>query len=628
MDMEKIRKEGFCRIAGATSGLLLAIPNLYPIFAPIQIFALLTIFYLGAKRENKYSNILTAGIYMGLFYTLPQMVALRLPVQITAILLIHLIVIMTVLTFCSAWLIRGGSFWGAFAVGAFLVVLDWINFKMVPLWGTAQSIVRPWSQYPNLIQFGSLTGITGIIFVLGTLQALIVSAIVNPQIRRRLLTAAIFVVLFFTSADLIVLNQRPSGKLKVAAIGWATSGFKDVAYAQTPEGFEELYVKPATKAASYGAKLIVSPEIGFCISEYDRNEWLEKFQSISSKYNVVLAVGYLDVSDKQNRLMYIIPNGKSLPEYSKTYLIPFFEDYKKGDGQLRIIDINGVSVGGMICQDDNFTQFSREYGRKKVSVVAVPTLDWSVVKSTHLQNSIHRAIESRYAIVRAAMDGISAIIAPGGKVLASCDHFKNGPAVIMAEVPIYKYRTLFSVAGHWPVMASAVFLVIYLSCISDKKLIRIKWISEGEKMETTSLKIRNIVFSSLIVIFIMLQSVIMGLGRYLGFGRYLLLVVLSLIAILLVLAIAMIVLTAKIRESKLRKTFFMLAGASAAAIPICAVLHNVVYGLFFHGKDGDEAVFFVLAVLVFPALFILSSLASIITGIYSSFKKRNSCGSI
>lgn len=141
-------------------------------------------------------------------------------------------------------------------------------------------------------------------------------------------------------------------------------------------------------------------------------------------------------------------------------------------------------------------------------------------------------------------------------------------------------------------------------------------------METINLKIRNIVFSSLIVIFVILQSVIMGLGRYLGFGRYFLWVVLSLIAILLVLAIAMIVLTAKIRESKLRKTFFMLAGASAAAIPICAILHNVVYGLFFHGKDGDEAVFFVLAVLVFPALFILSSLAGITAGVFERLKKK------
>jgi apolipoprotein N-acyltransferase len=348
----------------------------------------------------------------------------------------------------------------------------WLNFTAIPLWGTAQSIARPWSQYPFLIQFSSLTGITGIVFVLGTLQALIVSAIVNPRIRRRLLAAFVYVVLIFVIADLIIYYQRPEGKLKVAAIGWATNGFKDPEdaqeYAQTPQGFEELFAKPAAKAAGQGARLIVSPEMGFYINKYDRSEWLKKFQTISSKFNVFLAVGYYNVSERQNRLMYITPDGKSLPEYSKTYLIPFFENYIKGDGHLRIIDINGISTGGMICQDDNFTRFSREYGRKMVSVVAVPTMDWSTVKSTHLQNSIHRAIESRYAIVRAAMNGISAIIAPGGRVLASCDHFKNGPAVIVAEVPIYKGQTLFSVAGHWPVAVNLIFLIIYISWTSAR----------------------------------------------------------------------------------------------------------------------------------------------------------------
>ena len=202
--------------------------------------------------------------------------------------------------------------------------------------------------------------------------------------------------------------------------------------------------------------------MGFYIDKYSRDEWFEKFGAIARKYNAFLAVGYFNTSENQNRLVYITPDGNAMPEYSKTYLIPYEEKYIKGNGQLRITDINGISAGGMICHDDNFTKFSREYGRKKVSIVAVPTLDWSTVKSTHLQNSAHRAIESRYAIVRATMNGISAIIAPGGKILASCNHFKADPAVIVAEVPVYSSTTLFSAIGHWPVMASSIFLVVYL----------------------------------------------------------------------------------------------------------------------------------------------------------------------
>ena len=94
--------------------------------------------------------------------------------------------------------------------------------------------------------------------------------------------------------------------------------------------------------------------------------------------------------------------------------------------------------------------------------MAVPTLDWKQVKDAHMQNSIHRAIESRYEIVRAALDGISAIVSPAGEVLARKDHFIEGPGVIIAEVPVYTHRTLFSNLGHWPVVPGAVFLVIYV----------------------------------------------------------------------------------------------------------------------------------------------------------------------
>jgi hypothetical protein len=73
----------------------------------------------------------------------------------------------------------------------------------------------------------------------------------------------------------------------------------------------------------------------------------------------------------------------------------------------------------------------------------------------------------------------------------------------------------------------------------------------------------------------------------------------------------------------MQKFFFILTGASAVCIPIFAILHNVVYGLFFHGKDGDEAVFFILAVLVCPALFVLGMLGSLVLLISGRLRKKN-----
>ena len=85
------------------------------------------------------------------------------------------------------------------------------------------------------------------------------------------------------------------------------------------------------------------------------------------------------------------------------------------------------------------------------------------------------------------------------------------------------------------------------------------------------------------------------------------------------LGLVLVVLTARLPGRRIQKTFFILAGVSAAGIPICAILHNLVYGLFiawfgegfWGGGGGDEPVFFTLAVLICPALFLVAAAGSI-----------------
>jgi hypothetical protein len=86
-----------------------------------------------------------------------------------------------------------------------------------------------------------------------------------------------------------------------------------------------------------------------------------------------------------------------------------------------------------------------------------------------------------------------------------------------------------------------------------------------------------------------------------------------------VLGLVLVGLTVLAHESRIRKTFLLLAGGSAAAMPICAVLHTVVYALlirwfgeeFWEQQGTDEAPFFILAVIVCPALFLIGTAGSI-----------------
>jgi hypothetical protein len=137
-------------------------------------------------------------------------------------------------------------------------------------------------------------------------------------------------------------------------------------------------------------------------------------------------------------------------------------------------------------------------------------------------------------------------------------------------------------------------------------------------MPEKSRRIRNFIFLALVLIFAILLALFSPGGRLL----HLPFAVVVVLAIALgVLGLALVVLTARLKEPGAQKIFFVLAGASAAGVPIFAVLHNLVYGLFIwwfgkgfweaHGMP-DEPVFFILAILICPALFLVGTAVSIL----------------
>ena len=138
-------------------------------------------------------------------------------------------------------------------------------------------------------------------------------------------------------------------------------------------------------------------------------------------------------------------------------------------------------------------------------------------------------------------------------------------------------------------------------------------------MKGRSRQMRNGAFYMLIGIFAILSVWIAGGGSSWGPVRLPFFVIAALGIAFCLLGLLVVVLTARLGEARVRKVFFVLTGASAAGIPICAILHNLLYGLLiicfgesFWEKHGmsDEPVFFILAIFVCPALFVIGSVGS------------------
>ena len=168
------------RLAGVVGGLLLAAGQFWGPACLLQIVALLPLMVL-ALRDRRPRWAALAGLYMGIAYTIPQMIYLRMPVPVTVILLVWMTILLIGLCMSIAFFLPRHPILGPFAVGAAWYLLDWINYTAVPVWGLAQSFARSWTAYPFAIQFISITGISGVLFVSGALQGLIAQGICYVQ---------------------------------------------------------------------------------------------------------------------------------------------------------------------------------------------------------------------------------------------------------------------------------------------------------------------------------------------------------------------------------------------------------------------------------------------------------------
>ena len=80
------------------------------------------------------------------------------------------------------------------------------------------------------------------------------------------------------------------------------------------------------------------------------------------------------------------------------------------------------------------------------------------------------------------------------------------------------------------------------------------------------------------------------------------------------LGVTLLVLTAKTKMGGMLKKFLLLTGASVVGLPVFVILHNVVSGLF----NIEEAVFFIIAMIVCPVGFLVGAIDSIVLRVKKS----------
>lgn len=231
-----------------------------------------------------------------------------------------------------------------------------------------------------------------------------------------------------------------------------------------------------------GAKLIVWPESalaapvhmlgGFLGPEWDAAKrsgstlvlgQLRRDPRREVYYNAVLALGDEPQWYAKRRLVPLsefFPVPEFLRDWLKGMDLPYSGFEAGGDSQ-PALDAAGQKLGVTICYEDAYASDQLAVLKDATLLVNVTNDAWfgdSTAAHQHLQITRMRALEAGRTMLRAANDGISAIIGPDGHVTATLPRFK--PDVLSGSVQPRTGLTPYARFGNWPVIAFSLAVLL------------------------------------------------------------------------------------------------------------------------------------------------------------------------
>jgi apolipoprotein N-acyltransferase len=233
---------------------------------------------------------------------------------------------------------------------------------------------------------------------------------------------------------------------------------------------------------AWGARLIVWPEAALPVLANDIPDYLQNLRAAGRAHDADFAIGLVNYEPATGRYFngLLVMNAEGGGWYYKRHLVPFgeyfpvpdfvrswmrlmslpYDDISAGAEHQPLLRAAGQGLGLTICYEDAFGSSQLAVLRQATLLINVTNNAWygdSAAPHQHLQISRMRALEAGRFLIRAANDGITAVIGPRGEVAARLPQFRE--AVLRAEVQPMTGLTPYARFGNYPVVASALALL-------------------------------------------------------------------------------------------------------------------------------------------------------------------------
>jgi len=387
-------------------------------------------------------------------------------------------------------------------MGAYHALLGWAAAKFLPARGAvrwllgipAAWLLLEWWRSWFLTGFGwlalgyahtdnwlgALAPVVGQ-YGLGYLTLVMAGAVVCLAIgqSRERVAAGALIVAIWTVALLLrgVEWTQPSGKPITVAVVQGAVPQDEKWIAGNLDGILELY-RARTREA-HGANLIVWPEAAIPdLVNYHVNYFRDVYAEASATGSS-LVMGALHAEENTatgveavyNSVLAMDPATPGVGWHNKHHLVPFSEffpvpafirdwlrlqglpyaNFDRGAAQQEPLQAAGQRIAASICYEDAYGSTLLAPLRSATMLLNVTNDSWfghSPARYQHLQISRLRAMETGRPMVRAANDGVSAVISHHGEIVASGPEYEAN--VMRADLQPRTGLTPYARIGNWP----------------------------------------------------------------------------------------------------------------------------------------------------------------------------------
>jgi apolipoprotein N-acyltransferase len=330
-------------------------------------------------------------------------------------------------------------------------------------WG---SLAYSQAGFVPALQIVSVVGVAGLVFVLSLLPATIALAVVRGwRAMRWPLGASLLLALGCIGFGYVRIPAAPSAQGELVGM----AAIDDLIGPRTPQDKVERiwsqYERHAETLAGQGARLVLLPEKIAMLSAGAAQPLRQRMAALAARTHAWLAlgVGIDDAGRQTNHLWLFAPDGRQAADYLKHRLAPPERAYVAGS-RFDTARIDGESYGLAICKDMHFAREGRAYGGMDVQAMLVPAWDFGEDGTYAARQSAVRGVESGFAMIRAAREGLLTVTDAYGRIVAETASARLPGATLLARAPAGAHVDTWYARGGdafgWLCTAAALLLAV------------------------------------------------------------------------------------------------------------------------------------------------------------------------